>query len=401
MRLIDILHRLDDDVLDTLVERHLGTAEIRDRATMFLDLEGELRSPNHVRHTIYNLQPPAFAILELLLGGDGHSVDVSGLRDRAETLTRRLSEAVSSGSVARRPELELYRRVMAEARRSDLELDPSEIALLQVLRRELGIRTVEHFLVEHHADLRQFWDTDVGFLSALDGLRNGGAAFAVDNRLVLPAELVPLVRKVLGIEVNAEARRRLFERMSVSVLTSVAQALGIKSAGSKDEKVARLVDNYVQASEVLEELGIGDLKELCRDIGLAVTGSKQELVERIVNGFASDADIRPARPEALPPSAEPRSIERLAFEALLLSLRQSDLSDILVGIDSKRVTGAKEQLVQLVIESPFSEVTLLRELASKQLDVALDRAGLKSGGTKDERIRRLIVHYTRGAATHQ
>ena len=104
------------------------------------------------------------------------------------------------------------------------------------------------------------------------------------------------------------------------------------------------------------------------------------------------AAFAPPPPEAPPEPAEPRVLGDEAFLALFSSLRQQDLSDILAGIGANRVTGAKDHLVKLLKETRFSEATLLLELNLKQLEAALDKAKLKAGGSKREKVERLLAN---------
>jgi hypothetical protein len=54
--------------------------------------------------------------------------------------TNAIAARVTAGSIVGRDNiLQLYRRVFVEALRNDLQLDPSETAILGVLRRELAI----------------------------------------------------------------------------------------------------------------------------------------------------------------------------------------------------------------------------------------------------------------------
>lgn len=305
-----------------------------------------------------------------------------------------IAQRVTQGSVlARLDDLALYRRILVEARRSDLHLDPSETAILAVLRRELGIHQVEHFLIEHHADLQPFWNEEHGFLRAMQLMRTGGLTFAVDGRLVLPEDVVAIVRQTVGLEMKTEARRRLLARISGQDATEILQDAGLKSTGSKEEKLLRIFDNYLPPSVVLDALGIVQLRDLCRDLGIAVSGAKDELSERVLRHFATDGDIAPPKPEAPPPEPEQRVLSPERFELLFQALRQQDLSDILAGIGSSRITGAKEHLVKLVRESRFSELTLLTELGLKQLEYALVKQHLKAAGNKQERAARLVQHF--------
>src|SRR5437870_2271006 len=104
MRLVDLLATLDDETLDRLARTHLGAIDEESRAARCLNLESELRSPKRVRDTVFNLQPPAFRILEVLLESTEHSVALAGLRERAMEETIVLADRVSTGSIVSRAE---------------------------------------------------------------------------------------------------------------------------------------------------------------------------------------------------------------------------------------------------------------------------------------------------------
>ena len=391
MRLLETLTNLDDHALFELRDEHLGTDATESRSDVCLNLERELRSPNHVRSTVFNLQPPGFCLLNELLEAPNHELQLGSLRERIMEESAMLAARVSAGDLAAggRPH-EIYRKVFIEARRSDLELDPSEIKLLAILRPELGLRTVEHFLMEHHSDFHAFWKTDHAFLDVLRSLRGRGLAFVVEGMLMLPHDLVPSVRQFLGLESTAASRRRLFERLTNEDLRNALERANLKLSGAKEERLQRLVDHYVQAREVLDVVSLQALKDLCRDISLSVSGSKDEVIDRVSQHFAMGWDLRAPEPPAPPPPPEERVLSPEAFDAFFSSLRGEDLGDILTGIESSRVTGSKETRVTLLKESRFSETSLLLHLDAKQLDAILTKRRMKLGGAKRDRIARLI-----------
>ena len=392
MRVIALLSALDDETLERLAHQHLGVQD-EPRATRCLNLESELRSARHIRDTIYNLQPPAFSILQSLLDSPDRAVLLAGLRERALEETTAIVGKVTDGVVASRFELaRLYRRVLAEARRSDMTLDTSETAVLAVLRRELGLYQVEHFLVEHHAELQHFWNEEHAFLRVMERMRLAGLAFAVEGKLVLPTDFVAIVRQVLGVEMSSDARRRLVSRISGQDAAEVLSKEHLKTSGSKEERHQRLLENYVPPSNMLNVLGIGQLRDLCRELTLPVSGAKDDLIERVIGHFAADRDLAPSVAEEPPPAAEPRVLSDGQFESLFLSLRQQDLSDVLAAIGSSRLTGAKDQLFRRVRESRFSETSLLMELGFKQLEHLLSKHDLRTSGAKREKVQRLLEH---------
>ncbi|KFE69118.1 hypothetical protein [Hyalangium minutum] len=399
MRLVELLAGLDQETLDRLAHHHLEAGEAENRATVCVNLENVLRSPKYVRETIYNLQPPSFRMLERLLDAEGYSLPLDGLKESVIADTLDLAQRVTNGEILGRDSgLVVYRRVLLEARRNELELDASEAALLGVLRRELKIRQAEHFLIEHHEDFHHFWNTDHAFLGALNGLRSSGLVYSAHGQLRFPEDLVAIARQVLGLEADAAARKRLFERLTGADVSAALEVAALRTSGTKEEKVQRLVDNYVQPTEVLTPVPLATLRDVCRDVELGVGGSKEELVARLVRFFALGYDIRPKPAAPPPPPPEPRHLSTPAFDTLFASFRGQDLSDILSSIDASRVTGSKEQLVQLLRESRFSEISLMMELDSKQLDAALAKHQLKIGGSKREKIQRLLEQFSRPLA---
>src|SRR5205807_616735 len=124
-----------------------------------------------------------------------------------------------------------------EARRMDLDVNASEAAMLSVLRQELRIAQVEHFLLEHHAELREFWHGNESFAHELNALRSAGVVFGIDGKLIMPDDVVPAVRQVLGVDMSREAARRVFEHLSGQELTDILDRAGCRSAGTREVKI--------------------------------------------------------------------------------------------------------------------------------------------------------------------
>ena len=79
MRLAELLVKLDSESLVQLASHHLDVDESESAALMCVNLENVLRSPKHIRETIYNLQPPALHVFELLLDAEDWSIPIEGL----------------------------------------------------------------------------------------------------------------------------------------------------------------------------------------------------------------------------------------------------------------------------------------------------------------------------------
>ncbi len=188
--------------------------------------------------------------------------------------------------MARDDQLRLYRRALYEARRNDLDLNSSEAALLALLRRESGVAQVEHFLIEHHQDLREFWDKDDSFAHEKKALRSAGLLFVLDDGVVIPEEIAPAIWQTLGIDMPTDSARRLFAYLSNNELASALEGAGSRTSGSKETRLERMLLERIQPRVVLRSVGLSTLKDICRETDASVSGNKDELIERIVAHFA-------------------------------------------------------------------------------------------------------------------
>ena len=301
--------------------------------------------------------------------------------------------------MARDDQLHLYRRALYEARRNDLDLNSSEAALLALLRRESGIAQVEHFLIEHHQDLREFWDKDDSFAHEEKALRSAGLLFVHDERVVIPEDVAPAIWQTLGIDMPTDSARRLFGYLSNSELASALEGAGSRTSGSKEARLERMLLERIQPRIVLRSVGLSTLKDICRETDASVSGNKDELIERIVAHFAQGKDQQEEEPVE-PPRREPRRLDQEHFETLFSALLHQELTDILRRFPDLRQTGTKETRIRTLWDAHLSETTLLSELMNRQLEDVLHRLGLRLGGSKNDRIERIIHHFAGAVLPH-
>lgn len=368
MRLAPLLAALSEDDLERLAVEHVRTDERLPRPQLCNFLEGALRSYRFVNDFIINRQPPSFAALTLLLDAPGYQLPKEGFRERVIAETRRLADLIDSGDlVARDRQLHLYRRALYEARRNDLDLNSSEAALLALLRRESAIAQVEHFLIEHHQDLREFWDKEDAFLHEEKALRSAGLLFVTEEQIVIPEEVAPAIWQTLGIDMPTDSARRLVAHLSNSELASALEVAGSRTSGSKDARLERILLERIQPRVVLRSVALSTLKDICRETDASVSGNKEELIERVIAHFAQGKDQQEEEPVE-PPRREPRRLYQAHFETLFSALLHQELSDILRRLPDLRQTGTKETRIRTLWEAHLSETTLLGELMNRQLE---------------------------------
>lgn len=191
--------------------------------------------------------------------------------------------------------LETYQIVLEVALEDDV-VTSDEFALLERLRRHLGISRLEHRLLE--ARLGKF-PKPGNALHSFEDLKEASKRLQTlgillyCNRaeggplLVLPEGIAETVAIVMGFEMRRDAQALLHEALTSQQLRMALKANGIPLSGSKSDRSERLVSAGVRPSEVLDALPSSELGELCRSIqGLKVSGTKQERMGRIVQYFA-------------------------------------------------------------------------------------------------------------------
>jgi hypothetical protein len=394
MRLAPLLAALSDEDLARLAVEHVRTDEKLPRPQLCNFLEGSLRSYKFVNDFIPNRQPPTFAILTLLLDAPECALPWEGFRDRVMTETRRVANLIDEGELlARNSELELYRQAFYEARRNDLELNSSEAALLALLRRKLGVAQVEHFLIEHHRDLREFWDKADCFDHEENALHSAGIVFVRAEMVLIPEEVAPAVWQTLGIDMPTDSARRLFGYLSNGELAAALGQAGSRTSGTKEARLERLLLERIQPRVVLRSVGLTTLRDICRATDASVSGNKDELIERIVSHFAQRKDQQEEE-SVEPPTEEPRRLGEPQFVTLFSALLHQELTDILRRFPRLRQTGTKETRIRTLWQAHLAEQTLLSELMNRDLEDILHRLGLRLGGSKHDRIERIIHHFS-------
>jgi hypothetical protein len=401
VKLADLLAEMDRDDIDRLAHEHARADEDMPPAQLLSTIEGVLKSHRFLQDFLVNRQPPMFAIAKLLLDAPNYELPVATFRDAVTEETSRICAAIDAGEIlARNDQLRLYRKVLYQARSNDLMIDDSESAILGVLRDELEVAQVEHFLIEHHSDLREFWRRDEAFVREMNALRSAGIIHIRDGKVILPEDLVRAVQLVLGIDMPGPSARRLFGHLSNNELRDALGAVGAPTSGSKEERIERLVAHMTQTRTVLRlrSTALERLREVCKDVGAQSSGAKEEVVDRLVKHFAANRDLHRESEAPPPPVQEPRHLDEAQFLTMFLHLRGQELGAILAEFELRRL-GPKAQQIQALWGSHLSEESLLAALSNPDLEGILRRVNLKPNGPKPERIRRLIDHFS-GSAPH-
>jgi hypothetical protein len=394
VRLSELIAGLEREQVQDLALRVIPGAHELDPNLRAFNLETVLAQTGHVEQTLLGRRPPVASLLLRLLEAKGNIVTLEDVRGEVAAQTERWCRQVTAGELANRiPDRSLiYRRMLEAAWHNDHVLDDSEVRMLRLLREELGLLRIEHYLLAHHASIQPYWKTGDPLDVVVEALATHGVIFRVGSGAVaLPDELVPHVRRSLGVSMSRDAARRLLHRLdSGTHLRSALADHELATSGSKPDRVERIVEHFVPMPRVVDTLHIVDARELARSLGLAVSGSKEDLVQRIVGCFACDGDLAAEAVEEEPEQVqEERVLSRSAFAALFGGFKGHQLQQLLMALDLRH-SGSKEVRIATLWESPFSEHTALAKLKSPDLDRLLLDQGLSARGSKADKIARLV-----------
>jgi len=190
--------------------------------------------------------------------------------------------------------VDIFRTVLETAFEND-EISRDEYRLVERLRSKLGVTRRHQRLLE--AQLGKFPKPDgephtpSEINDAHKHLQNQGIVFycnRIDDgrNVVLPEEIQPGVKRVLGIELSDGARELLWKNLRNDDLKEVLRAQNLPIYGSKDELVDRVISSGIKPSEGLDALKSDDLYEICSDLpGVKVSGTKTERIDRVVEHF--------------------------------------------------------------------------------------------------------------------
>lgn len=403
MKLRDIFLQMPEEALEHLARERLSqVTDIRLPQTVLVDELAEvLGSSAYVSTHVGLRHPPCFAILDLLMNAPDHTLPTEGFRQKVQDATERMVSLANRSPIFPKPKnYNLYLKMLYEAWDYEQDINPSEANLLRVLREELGISLMEHFVIEHHSLLHRFWRNEQAYEEERNHLRGAGILFAIENGYVLPEETVVLIRRAWGTELSEQQFRRLLDALSNEDLRRILEAEGLNVSGTAEEKKSRILENYVLPRGALASLRIDSLRESARRLGCRANGAKEEVIENIIDWLDNDEDLKAqataetaATEEKKISVSEPRELSNETFADLLGRLTNDSLYDILSRLTDLRKSGTKEERVKRLLESPFSEHTILMKLNNEALHDLCRQLGLSPYGPKEEKIARLVEAY--------
>lgn len=396
MKLKEILEKYSDPAIDQIATDKVDeSANLRlPRSVIVQEIHAALSSLSYVASALAPSRPPTYAFIKLVLDTPNHLQNVEGFQEKVLSTTKEMTQRAQSGkSLSAEKNYQLYINVLKNAWESDNEIDRSEAQLLEALRNELGIWTREHLILEHHPDVRQLWDNPSAYVSARNHLLLTGLVLTYENNYVIADEVAIQIRRSWGIDLERDSYTRFLNLVKNEQLHMVLNNTGLQVSGTKDERIERIVNALIPPIELLSFIQIEDLREFCRNNGIQVSGRKSEVISNIIDFFDRDLDLQKEIVEEeispLPSGPEERELSNDVFTKFLQNLTNDQLYDVL-SQSFLKTSGVKEEKIKRLIESPWSDISIINRLRKSDLSELCRKLGIQISGVKNELVDRLI-----------
>lgn len=279
--------RSDEERAREIILRN--TDELTDprRIEAVLSFDGRLQ--DQIRQT---------CVLEALIGSPDCSSSELEIVETVTQLQQRVLDAAASPDALRYEDarsVEVFRAVMSVAVR-DAVVTNQELELLRVLRESLGLSPLAMRMIQaqldHFPRKGNVLHTAAECRESLLNLQRSGIVFycnrANGGLYVVPEEIAPSVRRVLGIELGPQAWERMLSALTLAQLAAILRAEGVPESGRKEVRIERVILAGIKPSAALARLSAEDLYHLCASVpGLRVGGTKAVRIKRIIRHFAN------------------------------------------------------------------------------------------------------------------
>jgi chromosomal replication initiation ATPase DnaA len=380
------LDKISADKVDEAVNLRLPTDII------IQEVADALNSLTYVARELAPTRPPTYAFLKILLESPGYSLHIEGFQEKVLSETKELTNMSESGiGFSSDKDYPLYLKILKKAWEDDV-VERSEALLLEALRSELGIWTREHLILEHHPDIFRISDFSSAYVSARNHLLVTGLVLTYDNNYILGDEVAVQIRRAWGIDLENDSYQRLLNYLTKIQLHNALEKTGLNVTGSKEEQIQRIINALVPPVEVLGFLHIEELRELCRHSKAQVSGLKTEVIGNIIEHFdqgQDSLDDKEPPKSKLPEEPEERELDNQVLTQFLKQLSNDQLYDILSSSFLK-TSGTKELKINRLVDSPWSERSMLSRLRRVELSNVCRKLGVQVSGVKNELIDRLL-----------
>lgn len=244
MKLIDIIEKYSDGAIDQIAADKVNeSVNLRlPRSIVIQEISAALSSLSYVASALAPAKPPTYAFIKLIIDSPNHIVPVEGFQEKVLLTTEDMTARAKSGQgLSSDKNYQLYINILKFAWESNLEIDASEAQLLESLRKELGIWTREHLLLEHHPDIRQLWENSGAYVTARNHLLLSGLVLTYENNYAIADEVVIQIRRAWGIDLEKEDYLRLLNLLKSEQLHTPLNNIGLQLSGTKEVRINRIL----------------------------------------------------------------------------------------------------------------------------------------------------------------
>ena len=292
------LHR----ILDSYTKDTLKPDEVTSRKRITSD-RGILFDSENIQKRMcfsggpFDVKALAFFLLEALLAADQNQLDEQSIIAYIVDYEKKIIDEASKADAFKYKNgdaVNTYQTVLEVALEDNIISD-DEKRLLDKLRVHVGLSFNDHHLIQ--AKLQKFpkadneIHTEKEIRNGLVELQRRGVVFYCNQCpggpvYLIPEEIAPGVKSVIGIELSNEAYSLLLDRLSVNALKQILEANTLPVSGKKGDRIERIMMTNIQPSSALNSLSNEELYELCKKLpGVNVSGSKAIRIENIINHF--------------------------------------------------------------------------------------------------------------------
>ncbi|MGD8778134.1 MAG: DUF2791 family P-loop domain-containing protein [Ignavibacteria bacterium] len=396
MKIIPILEKYSDAAIDQLAADKVDeSANLRlPRNIITQEITSALSSLTYVAEALAPSRPPTYAFIKLLLEAQDHILPVEGFQENVMQATAEMTSKAESGEgLSSTKNYKLYINILKNAWESGNEIDRSEAQLLEALRNELGIWTREYLLLEHHPEVRKLWDVSGSYVATRNRLLITGLVLTFENNYIIAEEVALQIRRLWGIDLEKSSYARMLNDTKNEQLYNALEKIGLLVGGTKEERIQRIINALVPPSELLETISIDELRDYCRQNNIQVSGKKSDVISNIITHFDHGNDLKNLEVEVVEPlvpsEPEDRKLNDETFAKLLQYFTNDQLYDML-SLSYLKTSGTKEEKIERLVSSTWSETSILNNLRKIELSNICSKLGIPISGIKNELIERVI-----------
>lgn len=236
-------------------------------------------------------------LIEILLGCEGYAAEESILVDEVIRIEESIVQEAASPDVFKfksADSINTYQTVL-EVALEDNQISDDEKRLLYRLRQHLGLNIRDHHLIQ--AKLKKFpkAGNEVHSVkeirSELNDLQKRGIIFYCNicsgkPQYLIPDEIAPGLKSILGIELGEQPYNLLLEKLSRDSLKTILESCSLPISGKKEEQIQRIIKADILPSQALSCLSNDDLYGFCKSLpGVNVSGAKPTRIQNIIEHF--------------------------------------------------------------------------------------------------------------------